>query len=163
MALVFRWLIRLAVGLLVLSVLTVSVVYWLASRSLPDYNAEVEVPNLERPVEIVRDNANVPHIFGPQDEDVFFGLGFVHAQDRMWQMTTMRRTAQGRLSEVFGASTLDVDKLLRRLDIYTLSVASFEALDETTQNALRAYSAGVNARLDQHAGAGPRRARDVPL
>tara|TARA_R110000850_G_scaffold15133_17_gene47524 strand:- start:581 stop:3049 length:2469 start_codon:yes stop_codon:yes gene_type:complete len=149
MALVFRWLIRLAVGLLVLSVLTVSVVYWLASRSLPDYNAEVEVPNLERPVEIVRDNANVPHIFGPQDEDVFFGLGFVHAQDRLWQMTTMRRTAQGRLSEVFGASTLDVDKLLRRLDIYTLSVASFEALDEKTQNALRAYSAGVNARLDQ--------------
>jgi penicillin G amidase len=53
----------------------------------------------------VRTNANVPHIFGPTDEDVFFGLGFAHAQDRLWQMTLMRRTAQGRLSEIFGART----------------------------------------------------------
>ncbi len=149
MALVFRWLIRLAATLLVLAVLAVSMIYWLASRSLPDYTAEIEVPNLAHPVEIVRDNANVPHIFGPADEDVFFGLGFAHAQDRMWQMTTLRRTAQGRLSEIFGASTLDVDKLLRRFDIYALSVASMEALDPATQSALRAYSAGVNARLDQ--------------
>lgn len=149
MALVFRWLIRLAATLLIISVVVVSLIYWLASRSLPDYNAEIEVPNLERPVEIVRDNANVPHIFGAQDEDVFFGLGFAHAQDRLWQMTTLRRTAQGRLSEVFGASTLDVDKLMRRFDIYALSVASMEALDPTTQKALRAYASGVNARLDQ--------------
>ena len=149
MALIFRWLIRLTATLIFLGVVVISLAYWLASRSLPDYNAEVEVPNLERPVEIVRDNANVPHIFGQQDEDVLFGLGFAHAQDRMWQMTTMRRTAQGRLSEVFGASTLDTDKLLRRFDIYALSVASVEALDPKTQSALRAYSAGVNARLDQ--------------
>lgn len=149
MALIFRWLIRLTATLIFLGVVVISLAYWLASRSLPDYNAEVEVPNLERTVEIVRDNANVPHIFGQQDEDVLFGLGFAHAQDRMWQMTTMRRTAQGRLSEVFGASTLDTDKLLRRFDIYALSVASVEALDPKTQSALRAYSAGVNARLDQ--------------
>ncbi len=149
MALIFRWLVRLTATLIIFGVVAVALVYWLASRSLPDYNADVEVPNLERPVEIVRDNANVPHIFGPQDEDVFFGLGFAHAQDRMWQMTTMRRTAQGRLSEVFGAATLDTDKLLRRFDIYALSVASMEALDPATQASLRAYSAGVNARLDQ--------------
>ena len=149
MALLFRWLVRLTATLLVLCVGVVAVAYWLASRSLPDYTAEVVVPNLERPVEIVRDNANVPHIFGAQDADVFFGLGFAHAQDRIWQMTTLRRTAQGRLSEVFGATTLDVDKLLRRFDIYALSVASMEALDPATQAALRAYAAGVNARLDQ--------------
>ena len=149
MAQIFRWLIRLTSAMLVIGVVVIALAYWLASRSLPDYNAEVEVPNLERPVEIVRDNANVPHIFGSKDEDVFFGLGFAHAQDRMWQMTTMRRTAQGRLSEVFGAATLDTDKLLRRFDIYALSVASMEALDPATQSALRAYSAGVNARLDQ--------------
>ena len=149
MAEIFRWLIRLTSAMLVIGVVVIALAYWLASRSLPDYNAEVEVPNLERPVEIVRDNANVPHIFGSKDEDVFFGLGFAHAQDRMWQMTTMRRTAQGRLSEVFGAATLDTDKLLRRFDIYALSVASMEALDPATQSALRAYSAGVNARLDQ--------------
>lgn len=149
MALVFRWLVRIAATLVVLSVVTIGLVYWLASRSLPQYDADIAVPNLSQPVEIVRDNANVPHIFGQSDEDVFFGLGYAHAQDRLWQMTTLRRTAQGRLSEVFGAATLEVDKLLRRFDIYSLSVASVEALDASTRSALSAYAAGVNARLDQ--------------
>ncbi len=149
MALIFRWLIRLAALLIVLSVVVTGLVYWLASRSLPDYNDEVSVYGLTAPVEIVRDNANVPHIFGAADRDVFFGLGFAHAQDRMWQMIMLRRTAQGRLSEVFGNATLNIDTLLRRLDIYSLSVSSVDALDPKTLQALEAYSAGVNARLDQ--------------
>ena len=91
----------------------------------------------------------MPHILGKTDNDIFYGLGFAHAQDRLWQMTMLRRTAQGRLSEVFGAATLNIDKLLRRLDLYALSVASTEALDAETMDALRAYAAGVNARLDQ--------------
>ena len=149
MALIFRWLIRLAATLVVLCVLTIAMVYWLASRSLPDYTDDVPVRGLEAPVEIVRDNANVPHIFGESDADVFFGLGFAHAQDRMWQMIMLRRTAQGRLSEVFGSSTLDIDKLMRRLDLYPLSVQSAATLDAKTRVALEAYSAGVNARLNQ--------------
>jgi len=149
MALIFRWLTRLAALLIILSVLAVSLVYWLSSRSLPDYDDDVAVRGLIAPVEIVRDNANVPHILGANDADVFFGLGFAHAQDRMWQMITLRRTAQGRLSEVFGAATLNTDTLLRRLDIYTLAVQSVAALDSRTQAKLEAYSAGVNARLSQ--------------
>ena len=149
MALIFRWLIRLAVFLIVLGVVAIGTVYWLASRSLPDYTDDVTVRGISAPVEIVRDNANVPHIFGATDEDVFFGLGFAHAQDRMWQMITLRRTAQGRLSEVFGAPTLEIDKVMRRFDIYTLSVQSVEALDARTRGALEAYARGVNARLDQ--------------
>ena len=149
MALIFRWLIRLAVFLIVLGVVAIGTVYWLASRSLPDYTDDVTVRGISAPVEIVRDNANVPHIFGATDEDVFFGLGFAHAQDRMWQMITLRRTAQGRLSEVFGVPTLEIDKVMRRFDIYTLSVQSVEALDARTQGALEAYARGVNARLDQ--------------
>lgn len=149
MAVIFRWLVRLTALLIVLSVMGTVLVYWLASRSLPDYNDEVAVYGLNAPVEIVRDNANVPHIFGAVDEDVFFGLGFAHAQDRMWQMIMLRRTAQGRLSEVFGGATLNVDTLLRRFDIYTLSVRSVAALDPKTRAALESYAAGVNARLDQ--------------
>ena len=149
MALIFRWLIRIAATLIALSVIAVVIVYWLASRSLPDYNDDVTVRGLTAPVEIVRDNANVPHIFGANDNEVFFGLGFAHAQDRMWQMIMLRRTAQGRLSEVFGTPTLEIDKVLRRLDIYTLAVQSVEALDPRTRQALEAYAAGVNARLDQ--------------
>ncbi|UWR13689.1 penicillin acylase family protein [Sulfitobacter sp. M368] len=149
MALIFRWLVRLAVLLIVLSVLSVTLVYWIAARSLPDYDDQVAVRGLGAEVEIVRDNANVPHIFGQSDADVFFGLGFAHAQDRMWQMINLRRTAQGRLSEVYGSATLNIDKLLRRFDIYTLSVQSVEALAPETRSALEAYSAGVNARLTQ--------------
>jgi len=149
MALVFRWLVRLAAALIVLGVASVTLVYWLASRSLPDYDDTVQVPGIQTPIEIVRDNANVPHIFAQSDGDVFYGLGFAHAQDRLWQMITLRRTAQGRLSEVFGTPTLNVDKLLRRFDIYTLAVESVAALDPETQDALDAYAAGVNARLDQ--------------
>jgi len=149
MALIFRWLIRIAAALIVLIVVTVSTVYWLASRSLPDYTDNVTVSGITAPVEIVRDNANVPHIFGQSDRDVYFGLGFAHAQDRMWQMIMLRRTAQGRLSEVFGAPTLNIDKVMRRFDIYTLSVQSAEALDPKTKLALEAYAAGVNARLAQ--------------
>jgi penicillin amidase len=146
----FTWLLRLTTGLVFLIVLAVVVVYYLASRSLPDYDKTLLVSDITAPVEIVRDNANVPHIFagtGGADTDVFFGLGYAHAQDRLWQMTMLRRTAQGRLSELFGERTLPIDSLLRRLDIYPLSVQSVSVQDPETMAALKAYAAGVNARL----------------
>ncbi|MCR9127294.1 MAG: penicillin acylase family protein [Rhodobacteraceae bacterium] len=147
MGLVFRWLFRIAAGLVTLVVLVIAMVYYLASQSLPDYGKRLKVAGVAAPVEIVRDNANVPHVFGSGDGDVFFGLGYAHAQDRLWQMTVLRRTAQGRLSEVFGQRTLGIDTLLRRLDLYRLAVASVEAQDAATRAALDAYAAGVNARL----------------
>ncbi|WP_428925199.1 penicillin acylase family protein [Marinibacterium sp. SX1] len=147
MAIVFRWLMRLAGGLVVLIVLAVLMVYYLAAQSLPDYDDTVAVDGLQAPVEIVRDNANVPHVFGADDPDVFFGLGYAHAQDRLWQMVTMRRLVQGRLSEVFGTRTVETDKLMRRLDLYRLAVESVPDQSAETMVALRAYAAGVNARL----------------
>ena len=160
MALIFRWMIRLASALIVLGVCVVVLAYYFASRSLPDYDGTLEVAGISAPVEIVRDNANVPHIFGQTDEDVFFALGMAHAQDRLWQMTMLRRTAQGRLSELFGERTLPIDSLIRRLDLYPLSQSSVEALDEDTQAALQSYSAGVNAWIDEvNAGA---RGRGAP-
>jgi penicillin amidase len=149
MALIFRWLMRLTGGLILLAVLGVVAVYYFASRSLPDYDQTVSVDGLRAPIEIVRDTANVPHIFAGDDPSVFFGLGFAHAQDRLWQMTMLRRTAQGRLSEMFGDATVSVDTLLRRLDLYRLAQESVSAQDGYTRAALAAYSDGVNARLNQ--------------
>ncbi|MBT8154398.1 penicillin acylase family protein [Epibacterium ulvae] len=150
MARLVNWLLKLtAVGVL-LSVLSILVVYFLASQSLPEYEKERALPGVTAPVEIVRDNANVPHIFGSfgaSDEDVYFGLGYAHAQDRLWQMTVLRRTAQGRLSEVFGERSIESDSLMRRLDIYRLAQQSVAAQSADTLAALRAYAAGVNARL----------------
>ncbi|MDG1406845.1 MAG: penicillin acylase family protein [Octadecabacter sp.] len=149
MSFVFRWLIRLASALIVLAVAVFTLAYYFASRSLPDYEGTLDVAGISAPVEIVRDNANVPHIFGETDEDVFFALGLAHAQDRLWQMTMLRRTAQGRLSELFGMRTLPIDQLIRRLDLYPLSRSSVDALDARTQAALSAYSGGVNAWISQ--------------
>ena len=146
---VFVWLFRIATGLVILSVIAIALVYWFASRSLPDYDKTLKVPGIAAEVEIVRDSANVPHIFAANDQDVLFGLGYVHAQDRLWQMLTMRWTAQGRLSEVFGARTLSIDKLLRRFDLYGVARDGVEVQDPETLSKLRAYAAGVNARLEE--------------
>ncbi|MDX8349027.1 penicillin acylase family protein [Cognatiyoonia sp. IB215446] len=164
MARIFRWLVRLATGLIILGVGLIALAYYFASRSLPEYNAESTVRGISAPVEIVRDNANVPHIFGASDNDVYFALGYAHAQDRLWQMTMLRRTAQGRLSELFGERTLGIDEVLRRFDIYTLSVSSVNAQDDGTKAALNAYSAGVNAWLAEvNAGARGRGAPEMWL
>ena len=147
MALVLRWLVRLVSVAVALTVAVVVAAWWIGSRSIPDYGAEWSVRGITGPVEIVRDTAAVPHIFGETDADVFYGLGFAHAQDRLWQMLMLRRTAQGQLSELFGTATLQIDDLLRRLDVYALATASVEALDPDIVADLQAYADGVNAWL----------------
>lgn len=149
MTVFFQWLLRIASGLVILSVLAVMLIYFLASRSLPTYDKSLAVAGLSAPIEIVRNNANVPHVFGDTDEDVFFGLGYAHAQDRLWQMMTMRRTVQGRLSEVFGPRTLDIDKLMRRFDLAGAARQSVAVQDDETLASLEAYARGVNARIDE--------------
>ncbi|WP_422000745.1 penicillin acylase family protein [Roseovarius mucosus] len=144
-----KWLLRLAGGAILLAVLALLGAYFLLSRSLPDYDKTLSVPGITAPVEIVRDNANVPHILGQTDADSFFGLGYAHAQDRLWQMMTMRRTVQGRLSEVFGTRTVKIDSTMRRFDLYTLARQSVAVQDAETLAALKAYSDGVNARLNE--------------
>lgn len=144
---IFRWLTRITTGLILLALAVSVLLYWFFSRSIPDYSENFQVAGISAPVEIVRDNANVPHIFGETDNDVYFGLGLAHAQDRLWQMLLLRRTAQGRLSELFGQRTIDTDRLLRRLDLYPLAVKSVAAQDEYTLSALEAYAEGVNAWL----------------
>ena len=143
--LLFRWMLRLFTGLIVLSLLAGVILYYFLSRSLPDYDEDFAIAGISAPVEIVRNNDNVPHLFGATDADVFFALGFAHAQDRLWQMTLLRRTAQGRLSEVFGSRTLRIDELMRRYDLYGLAQQSVGVQDEPTLTALEAYARGVNA------------------
>ncbi|KFI32520.1 penicillin acylase [Haematobacter missouriensis] len=148
MLIAFRWLVRILTALILVTAATLAGLYYVTSRSLPDYSASYRLSGVHQPMEIVRDTASVPHVFAKTDEDAFFGLGFVHAQDRLWQMTILRRTAQGRLSEIFGARTMRTDEFIRRLDLYGLAQASFEEQDEPTKSALEAYSRGVNAWIE---------------
>ena len=144
---IFEWLMRLILSLAVLGALFFAFSWYVLSRSLPEYSKTVQLEQLIAPVEIVRDTANVPHIFGKNDHDTLFALGYAHAQDRLWQMTMLRRTAQGRLSELFGEATLPIDMTVRRLAIYSAARQSLSALRPDTLAKLDAYALGVNARL----------------
>ncbi|WBU65514.1 penicillin acylase family protein [Paracoccus aerodenitrificans] len=140
----FRWTLRLTIALIVLLVLATLLVWYFAMRSLPDYNADYVVPGIGAEVEIVRSTENVPHIFSESDRDTFFALGLAHAQDRLFQMTVLRRAAQGRLSEIYGERTFAADDLARRLGFARMAREAVAAQDERTQEALRAYADGVN-------------------
>ncbi len=93
-------------------------VAWLAFGSLPSYRGEVPVTGLDAPVRIVRDAHAIPHIMAGSPRDAYFGLGYVHAQDRLWQLEMHRRIGQGRLAEVLGPAALPVDRFIRTLGLY---------------------------------------------
>jgi penicillin amidase len=120
---------------------------WLR-QSLPTIDGEVHAKGLAAPVEIVRDAEGVPHLFAKSQRDGAFAMGYVHAQDRLWQMEFQRRVAQGRLSEFLGERSYDVDRLMRTLGIARLSERIVARLDRDTVANLEAYAAGVNAYLD---------------
>ena len=123
--------------------------YNLASRSLPKYNKTLIADKIENNVEIIRDSSNIPHIFSTTDNDAFFALGYSHAQDRFWQLNILRRSAQGRLSELFGDKTFELDEFIRRLDLYNLARSSVKHQSKKTKSILIAYSNGVNARVKE--------------
>lgn len=141
----FRWLLRLTVAVLLLAGGATALVWYFAIRSLPPYAAEEVIPGLRAPVEIVRSTETVPHILAQDDRDAFLALGYVHAQDRLFQMVALRRAAQGRLAEIQGPRAFAADDLARRLDLAGRAADSLDALDPATREALDAYAEGVNA------------------
>lgn len=144
----------LAGALLVLLILGGGCYLYLRS-SLPQVDGRIAVSGLKGAVTIARDGDGVPLITAGDDEDAAFGLGFVHAQDRLFQMEAMRRTGAGRLSEIFGAQTLAVDRQMRILGLYRLAEAQLASLSEPVRRGLEAYAAGVNAFLATRRGALP--------
>ncbi len=113
--------------------------------SVPNLSGEVAVAGLAAPVRILRDADGVPHIYAQSRNDALFGLGYVHGQDRLWQMAFARRAVQGRLSEIAGSTTLTVDTYLRTLGLYRAAQEAEARLTPDTRASLAAYAAGVNA------------------
>ncbi len=138
-------LLRLAFALAGLAVLAVAAAYFYLLRSLPQEEGEIRLGGLEKRVEVVRDNYGIPHISAATLDDAIYALGFVHAQDRLWQMEVSRRTAAGRLAEVFGENALETDRFLRTLGVRRAAQAGFQRLDKDTRALLETYAAGVNA------------------
>jgi penicillin amidase len=120
--------------------------------SLPQVRGTLTLPGLSDTVEIVRDAHAVPHIYAQNAEDALFALGFVHAQDRLFQMDFQRRVGAGRLSEVLGEATLETDRFLRTLGVYRVAERTLPNLTAQARGALDAYTEGVNAFLATRRG-----------
>jgi penicillin amidase len=141
-------LLRLVLALVALAVVAVAGAYFYLQRSLPTDEGEIRLGGLARPVEVLRDNYGIPHITASSLDDAIYALGFVHAQDRLWQMEVSRRTAAGRLAEVFGEGAIETDRFLRTLGVRRSAEANFAKLDKETRALLETYAAGVNAFID---------------
>lgn len=122
---------------------------WLSRRNLPHAKGALKLKALQAPVEIIRDPWGVPHIYAQNAQDLFFAQGFVHAQDRLWQMDFQRRVAAGRLSEVLGKEALDADRWIRILGIRRVAERGLALLDPESLGYLEAYAKGVNACIEQ--------------
>lgn len=152
---IWRWL-RRAVAILVglAFLVALGLFLWLRT-SLPQTDGAIAVAGIGAPVEILRDAAGVATIHAASEADGYFGLGYAHAQDRLFQMEFMRRLGAGRLSEVIGPSTVELDRRMRVLGLYDTAEANLRELPEEVAAALDAYAAGVNAFLATRDGALP--------
>ena len=140
---------------LVLLLASLAAGYMGLRTSLPTVDGEIALTGLDADIEILREANGVPHIYAASEADVYFGLGFVHAQDRLWQIEMRRRMGAGRLSEILGRRSLDMDRFFRTLGIYRAAARGFKALDSDTRAAYEAYAKGVNAYLETRGGVLP--------
>jgi len=121
------------------------IVFSQLEKSLPQKSGEVYLAGIKNDVVVTRDKLGVVSIDAQTDEDAFFAHGYIQAQDRLWQMEIFRRTAQGRLSELFGRSSVDTDVWYRTLDVYGSSQSSLNHLSEDARLSLEYFTKGVNA------------------
>jgi penicillin amidase len=117
---------------------------------MPQTAGTLQVTGLQNQVDVYRDEWGVPHIYAESTHDLLFAQGYIHAQDRFWQMEFWRRIGSGRLSEVFGDATLATDRFTRTLGWARVAAEEEKLMDEETRFALQSYADGVNAYLDTH-------------
>lgn len=117
-------------------------------NSVPKIKGKVLLKGLTAEVKIIKDNWGIPHIFAQNEKDLFFACGYVHAQERMWQMELLRRTGFGRLSEIFGKNTLENDKLMRNLGLREAAFRDYEKLSSRMKELLLSYGDGINSWID---------------
>src|SRR5690625_6022798 len=139
-----------ALGILVLVLGGLGI--WSVQRAFPETEGTLELSGLEQEVTVQRDAQGIPTITANTSHDIFMAQGFVHAQDRFWEMDFRRHMTSGRLSELFGASQLDTDKFLRPLDWHGIAEQEIEVLPDRERAYYEAYADGVNAYLAEREG-----------
>lgn len=145
-----RWAARILIVLLVLALALAGYGWWTVRRSYPQVSGRVTVPGLGRDVTVIRDRWGVPQIYASGADDLMRAQGYVTAQDRFWEMDFRRHVTAGRLSEWFGRTTLDTDKVVRTLGWRRVAARELPLLRPDTRRYLDAYAQGVNAWLARH-------------
>jgi penicillin amidase len=125
-----------------------ALVWAIFRRPLPQVKGEQRIDGLDAPVEIVRDRWGVPHIYADSEHDAWFAQGYVHAQDRLFQMEYARRLARGAMAEAFGAAALEADRWSRVLGLWRATLGDLQQLTAADRAVLEAYAAGVNAYIE---------------
>lgn len=130
-------------------VVAIAIVLWLVLKSSsPVYSGQEQVLGLEEKVKVVHDDFGVPHIYSSSEQDAFMALGYLYAQERLFQMDLLRRVGGGGLSEVFGEDLLEVDKLFRILGVNKKAIedaeANFKEIDKPSEQLALAYLNGIN-------------------
>ncbi|MGW7516599.1 penicillin acylase family protein [Streptomyces sp. NPDC054796] len=129
--------------------------FWTISTvrdSFPQTTGSLKLKGLSDPVTVKRDSSGVPQLYADNSKDLFQAQGYVHAQDRFWEMDVRRHMTSGRLSEMFGAGQVETDAFLRTLGWRKVAEQEYAKLSPETKKNLQSYSAGVNAYLKDHKG-----------
>jgi penicillin G amidase len=145
-----RWTKRLGFGAGILLMCAAGLGFLILRASLPQTTGNLALPGLEHPVRVIRDAHGVPSIVAANRHDLYMALGFVHAQDRLFQMDMQRRLGAGRLAEVVGDAAIASDRFMRTLGLYRHAAASVNAVSPDFRVVLDDYAAGINAFL--HSG-----------
>ncbi|HSD84458.1 MAG TPA: penicillin acylase family protein, partial [Anaerolineae bacterium] len=145
-----KWLIRIGLGLLVLLIILTAVAAWVVRRAWPETSGTLQVSGLSAPVEISRDRWGVPQIYAQNEHDLFFAQGYVHAQDRLWQMEMNRRLGSGTLGEVLGRLGGRIDRTWRLYGLRRVAEQSWAEMAGDSRAILEAYAEGVNAYVNTH-------------
>lgn len=142
--------VALALALLLLAIIVAAI--WYRSASQPQIDGTIQLKGVTAPVDIVRDAEGIPHIYAKTANDAYFALGFVHAQDRLWQLELNRRIPAGTMAEILGPNALSTDRFLRTLGVRKNAEKILANLSADTRRALDAYAQGVNAYLANRKG-----------
>jgi penicillin amidase len=150
---VVRGLVKLVLVLLLVFVLaTVGLLAVVPGRSLPQTTGSLRIAGLHATATVARDVNGIAQITADDPHDLFMAQGYVHASERFWQMDVWRHIGAGRLSELFGAGSLDTDKFIRTLGWRQAGQRDLDASSPETRAFMQAYADGVNAWIDRHHG-----------
>jgi penicillin amidase len=127
---------------------------WFVRRPWPRVDGTLSLPGLTARVEVIRDDLGVPQIYAQNEHDLFFAQGYVHAQDRLWQMEFNRRIGSGTLSAALGSATLETDRFLRTMGLRRAAEKDWALMGDETKALMQAYADGVNAFIETHQGLG---------